>query len=351
MAYNTRKATKTTIRYRNNQGYQNHRQYFDDLKNFQTYRELNNDLNPNLVQPPPQYNLVFKDEFTGGQLDRNEWGTGVRWGTFHKEPSNHGFYFPIDGIGPNSTSISVAQDNLVLDCIYDPKTYYMGALTGRDAYRYNSLVNNCDEGIEGYYQKITEFTIDYNGGSVFSKRKWKKGWFEVIAKCPLNQYMWTGIWLQGVEFWPPEIDLVEHDSKSDETQVDPKPNIHIGSEGTNENHPDYGIKHRGWLIPHDEYGFIDPTTPMTLFKPYDRFVQYVCHWTDDFVKIFTDGVLYREYSTDKLFSLYRDADISMELILNNGVSNEYDHDSTFGIDHPFANAPMYIESVRVYQAP
>jgi len=52
-----------------------------------------------------------------------------------------------------------------------------------------------------------------------------------------------------------------------------------------------------------------------------------------------------------LFSLYRDADISMELILNNGVSNEYDHDSTFGIDHPFANAPMYIESVRVYQAP
>jgi hypothetical protein len=78
MVYNTRKATKTTIRYRNNQGYQNHRQYFDDLKNFQTYRELNNDLNPNLVQPPPQYNLVFKDEFTGGQLDRNEWGTGVR---------------------------------------------------------------------------------------------------------------------------------------------------------------------------------------------------------------------------------------------------------------------------------
>ena len=82
---------------------------------------MNNDLNPNLVQPPPQYNLVFKDEFTGGQLDRNEWGTGVRWGTFHKEPSKHGFYFPIDGIGPNSTSISVARTIWSLIAYMTPK--------------------------------------------------------------------------------------------------------------------------------------------------------------------------------------------------------------------------------------
>lgn len=73
--------------------------------------------------------------------------------------------------------------------------------------------------------------------------------------------------------------------------------------------------------------------------------------TSDFVKIFYDGELYREYDSDDLPPLYNDPDISMRIVLNNGVTNYYDNENDFGDDKPYESSTMYIDNVRVYQKP
>ena len=52
---------KNTVRYKKNSGYSNHRELFDDLKDFQQRRDDNNDYCLQVVSPPAGYNLVFED--------------------------------------------------------------------------------------------------------------------------------------------------------------------------------------------------------------------------------------------------------------------------------------------------
>ena len=94
MSYNTKYASKNSYRYRKNQGYYNHRAYFDDLNQFQQDREANNNYNINRVTPPEGYLEVFSDQFSGNSLDTTKWDTGIPWGTFHTDPEQQGFYFP-----------------------------------------------------------------------------------------------------------------------------------------------------------------------------------------------------------------------------------------------------------------
>ena len=64
---------KNTVRYKKNSGYSNHRELFDDLKDFQQQRDDNNDYSLQVVSPPAGYNLVFEDTFSGNSLDLNKW--------------------------------------------------------------------------------------------------------------------------------------------------------------------------------------------------------------------------------------------------------------------------------------
>lgn len=344
MTYSTKLASPNTYRYKKNQGFQNHKNYFDQLKSYQDFREANQDYSINKVQPPAGYQEVFVDDFSGNSLDSSKWGTGVQWGSFHKDPGLHGFYFPENGDGPTTNSIRVENGILKLDCKYDPKQFDVNNLTGRDAWRKENLLNYPS----GYYQENPQFTIDYNGGSVFSKETFKKGWFEIELKVPINKYLWTGIWLHGVQFWPPEIDIVEHFSFDDDHEISYDPNIHFG--GDNPNSPQYGTDVRGWYRPDLEYNFhmFKPDRMKLWAGPY-RFTQYVCHWTDDFVRIYYDGILYREYNAELLHPLYRDGNIDMRIILNNGVGNDYSKGNPFGDDHPYENSTLYINKVRVLQ--
>lgn len=143
MSYNTKYASKNSYRYRKNQGYYNHRAYFDDLNQFQQDREANNNYNINRVTPPEGYLEVFSDQFSGNSLDTTKWDTGIPWGTFHTDPEQQGFYFPPNGTGPNSNTIRVNNGILELDCTYDPKNYDVNNLSGRDAWRKESLLNWC----------------------------------------------------------------------------------------------------------------------------------------------------------------------------------------------------------------
>jgi hypothetical protein len=85
---------KNTVRYKKNSGYSNHRELFDDLKDFQQQRDDNNDYSLQVVSPPAGYNLVFEDTFSGNSLDLIKWKMGLPFGSFYTDPDEHGFYFP-----------------------------------------------------------------------------------------------------------------------------------------------------------------------------------------------------------------------------------------------------------------
>lgn len=354
MGHKTRKAgiaysNNAFIRYKKNPGYYNHREYFNNLKNAQNQRELNGDYNIKRVPVPSGYELQFEDDFNGNTLDNQKWGTGFKWGTFYGNPEFHGYYFPIDGLGPSGHStIRVENGILKLDCISDTKQFDINNLGPRDVHRQLKLLKDCRWG--NHYSNNPLWDIEFNAGAVFSKESWQQGWFEAEIKLPINKHMWCAFWLEGVQFWPPEIDVFEAFTDDDDHYINPVPNIHFGN-NNNANSPDQSYR-RAWYKPNLEYNFVpsDPD-PMKLFAAPYRFVQFAVHWTSDFVKIFYDGELYREYDSDDLPPLYNDPDISMRIVLNNGVTNYYDNENDFGDDKPYESSTMYIDNVRVYQKP
>ena len=51
---------KNTVRYKKNTGYSNHRELFDDLKDFQQQRDDNNDYSLQVVSPPAAQSKATK---------------------------------------------------------------------------------------------------------------------------------------------------------------------------------------------------------------------------------------------------------------------------------------------------
>ncbi len=293
------------------------------------------------------YELVFEDDFNVNTLDNSKWGTAFNWGTFYGNPARHGCYFPVDGIGPSGVStIRVENGILKLDCIHDPKVFNIYNLGPRDAHREDSLLNNCVWGND--YRNNPNWEIEFNSGAVFSKQSWNKGWFEAEIKMPINKHLWCAFWLEGVEFWPPEIDVFEAYTEDEEHDINPVPNIHFGT-NSDRNSPDQSYK-RSWFIPNLEYDFsLSNKRPMKLFAAPYRFVQFAVHWTSDFVRIYYDGILYREYCSPDLPPLYSNPDVTMRIVLNNGVMDSFSVESECGDDKPFETATMFIDNVRVYQ--
>jgi len=153
---------KNTVRYKKNTGYSNHRELFDDLKDFQQQRDDNNDYSLQVVSPPAGYNLVFEDTFSGNSLDLNKWKMGLPFGSFYTDPDEHGFYFPEDGkLDPNTKVVSVNGGRLNLDCTWYPKTYNVDHLTGIDQERKQELLSNCNPNIAPQSKATKSTTLLY----------------------------------------------------------------------------------------------------------------------------------------------------------------------------------------------
>jgi hypothetical protein len=88
---------------------------------------------------------------------------------------------------------------------------------------------------------------------------------------------------------------------------------------------------------------------MKLFASPYRFVQFALHWTSDFVRVYYDGILYRDYCSPDLPLLYNNPDVTMRIVLNNGVMDSFSANSECGDDKPFETATMFIDNIRVYQ--
>ena len=263
-----------------------------------------------LVSKPDGYDLVFEDKFNT-PLDLNKWRYGMRWGDFHPD-SLYQYY---DTKGDLSY---VCPDGLVLELRNIPKTYIKRQLP---EWRQSPSMPE-------------EFTIPTGVGLVTSVEGWQYGWFEAWIQLPKGQSYWPAFWLSGVNSWPPEIDIFEAYSE----------------EGPEYQGKFLFSKLKGKRIqPNLHYGVIEDGTK-EMYGPYDapvanctdRFVQYVCHWERDFIRIYYDGALVFETTDPEVLKWYNREKDQMLVIFNHGRTK----------DQPKGNpdeSAMIVKSFRVWQ--
>lgn len=270
------------------------------------------DGNGSVINPPKGYSKVFEDEFTS-KLNNKSWGYAQPWGDFHSGDLHQRY----DTYGTYSYTSS---EGLVLELRNVPRTYKKSDLPD---WRQNSNMPD-------------EFTIPVIVGMVHSKMNWQYGWFEGLIKLPKGQSYWPAFWLSGSNSWPPEIDIFEAYSE-------------IGPEYNKKLISDKFISVPDWKIqPNLHYGSIENGTKK-MYGPYnspiaectERFVQYVCHWEKNFIKIYYDGSLIFECKDPDILNFYNGNKDQMYMIINHGA-----HPDSSGINDESA---MLIRSIKVYQ--
>jgi len=265
-----------------------------------------------MVTVPEGYGVVFNDNFDR-PLNKDEWRYGMPWGDFH--PNHLHQYYDNDG-----TLSYVAPQGLILELRNIPKTWKKSELPD---WRQSPDMPE-------------EFTIPTGVGFVSTKKTWQYGWIESWIKLPKGQSYWPAFWLSGLASWPPEIDIFEGYShvghsyegyklfdrffKSPNRKI--RPNLHYGSleNGTKDEYKSYDV----------------PVADCT-----ERFVQYVCHWEEEFIRIYYDGILVMETTDPKILYWFNKSDAAQYVIINHGLHMDYPK-------NPDESA-MIVKSFKIYQ--
>lgn len=236
------------------------------------------------VNPPKNYKLIYEDNFD--KLDKNIWILGQPWGEFHKDYLNQ--YYDTTG------KLTYVKDNkLFLEIKKLPKHYIKKDLP--DWMQYDNLPD--------------EFTIPICTGLITTIPNWQYGWFECQIKLPIGKNYWNAFWMGGAYKWPPEIDIFEGFSNDGEynrikfpklKNVKIQPNLHYGNVNQNTK---------------NDYGAYD----VPVFDATKRFVQYVCHWEKDFIKIYYDGNLIFETKDKDILKWYNNETDKMYIIIGHGL--------------------------------
>jgi len=206
--------------------------------------------------------LILEDNFKS--FNTKTWRIGQEWGLFHS--GNAYQYYGED-------SVFIKDDCLVLNQIYSPK----------------KLSN---------WESDKVYDIPYSVGLVTTYDSYEYGFYEFDVELPYGTGLWPAVWLSCVDSWPPEIDILE--AYSNEKSK-------------------YGFK----LQTNFHYGLKDiaagaRNTPV--YKPLDR-LKLGCYCTKDFIKIYYNGHLVRQITSDKILKWFRDK--KMTVILNNAIRPEY----------------------------
>lgn len=257
------------------------------------------------VKPPQEYAEVFSDDFK--TVDSSRWRWGHPWGNIHMEQLWR--WWPKAGETPSPVAYPTHQ-GLALELRRYPKTYKAADLPAWQA------------------KKAPEsWTADWATALLSSRKAYQFGWFEAWIQLPTERAQWSAFWLQGLNAWPPEIDVFEAYTDADENDISIKPNIHWGPEGVGD-----------WKLGKKDWGA--PRIPIK--SPNRRFVQYVCHWTKDFIRIYIDGHLVQECTIPA--AVKQNAQ-HQYIILNNGCKDP----AVKGVE-PIESG-MLVKSLKVYQHP
>lgn len=276
------------------------------LKAFKLYKKTLNGSRGIMV--PQGYGKVFGDDFEG-KLDTNKWRYGQPWGNFHPEYLNQ--HYDLKG---KDTFISkfhglvLRLRRRVLKVVQSdlPKWKHNKSLPSR-------------------------FIIPYSVGLITSKKSWKYGWFSAEIKLPSGKNLWPAFWLCGENSWPPEIDIFEGYTKdSDDYEgkflfkkrphVRIQPNLHYG-DLKNDTKAQYGPKN------------------VPVYNATNRYVQYVCWWEEDFIRIYYDGMKVFECTNPEVLKWFNKENAQQYIVLNNGAEDK---------QNP-SESEMYVKNVKVYQ--
>jgi beta-glucanase (GH16 family) len=243
--------------------------------------------------PPSSYKLVFEDNFTKRFLDKTKWIPSQPWGEFHSS-------YPYKWWPKDETALSIENDILRLDLRYFPKTFTKHHPT--IGYQKDDLPD--------------KFTINHAAGLVRTKDEFKFGWFEADIKLPKQQNQWVNFGLMSGKSPLPEISILESFSPPSDVKV----------------------------ISNVYYG--DPNTPKslniepTLVKsPTDRFANYACYWTEEFINFYVDGYLVRSITDKEVLEELSGS--SQYLFLSNGLQKDPKNFKYYGV--------VEIKNVKIYQ--
>ena len=208
--------------------------------------------------------LIFEDNFES--FNKDIWRIGQPWGKFHP---NYTYQYYGD------MSVFVKNDCLVLNQIHSPK-------------------------------KLTEFEngkiydIPYSVGLVTSYESYGYGFYEFEIEPPNGIGLWPAVWLSCADSWPPEIDIFEgYSDRKANYGFKLQSNLHfnLGDKKENSgarNHP-VNTRHRK--------------------------LKLGCWWSSDFIKIYYNGHLVRQITSDYILKWFRDK--KMIVVLNNAIRPEY----------------------------
>ncbi len=209
--------------------------------------------------------LILDDNFK--TFNNNTWRIGQAWGDFHS--GNPYQYYGKD-------SVFIKDDCLVLNQIYSPKK-----------------LSNLES------DKV--YDIPYSVGLITSYDSYGYGFYEFDIELPSGVGLWPAVWLSCVDSWPPEIDILEaYSNEKSKYGFKLQTNLH------------YGFKHT-----------VAGARNTPTYKPLER-LKLSCYWKEDFIKIYYNGHLVRQITSDKILKWFRDK--KMTVILNNAIRPEYTKD-------------------------
>jgi beta-glucanase (GH16 family) len=216
-------------------------------------------------EEPSTHKLTLKFEDNFNTLNTEAWRIGQPWGVFH--PNSLYQYYGDD-------TVSIKDGNLILTEKYSPKEFKL---------------ENGESTI-----------IPYSVGLISSKESFGYGFYEFEVSLPNGKALWPAVWLNGVDNWPPEIDVIE---------------AYSGGDGKY----DKRLQTNCFFGPITGSKMLGPrNNPIS--DPLDR-LKLSCWWTKDFIKIYYNGYLVRvvtSYTVLKWFTNQR-----MSIVLNNAIRQEY----------------------------
>lgn len=208
-------------------------------------------------------NLVFEDTFK--TFDKNVWRIGQPWGLFHSD-------YPYQYYG--DSSVYIEDNHLVLDQKHKPTI-----ITTNE--------NNT------YY-------LPYSVGLITSYKSYGYGLYEFNVKLPEGKGLWPAVWLCCETSWPPEIDINESYSDDNGNYKNKlESNFHFNLK---ENKNSSGARSH------------------VVFNNESK-IKLSCWWTKDFIKIYYNGHLVRQITSDSTLKWFRDK--NMLIVLNNAIRSEY----------------------------
>jgi beta-glucanase (GH16 family) len=227
-------------------------------------RSVKSDQTPGNQEPSTnQMKLKFTDDFNTFNTD--VWRIGQPWGVFH--PGSLYQYYGED-------SVYVKDGQLILTQTYSPKEFTLA---------------------DG-----SKVTIPYSVGLVSSNLPFGYGFYEFEVSLPIGKGLWPAVWFNGIDNWPPEIDVVEaYSDESGKYSNRLQTNCFFG--------PSTGSKMLG---PRNN----------PVHDPLAR-LKMSCWWTKDFIKLYYNGYLVRVVTSKEVLKWFTDQ--RMSIVLNNAIRQEY----------------------------